>query len=56
VARRDVHHSDGPASLREAPHRLAQERLDMDLALADAAPADRVEVEPVDEAAERAAA
>src|SRR5205823_9702425 len=37
----------------QAPHRVAQQLFDVPLSLPDAAPADRLEIDPVDETADR---
>ena len=53
VTRGDVDDVHGRAGRAQPRDRLAQQRLDVELALADAAPADRVEVVAVDQAPEQ---
>ena len=56
MARGDVHHAHFAVLLGQAFHRFADQFLDVDLALADAAPADGFEVGLVDRPAESALA
>ena len=51
----DVDDAHRLAARAQAPHRVAQQLLDVPLALPDAAPADRFEVDAVDEPADRRA-
>ena len=55
AAGRDVDDAHRRAARPQAPHRLAQQLLDMPLSLPDAAPADRFEIDAVDEPADRRA-
>ena len=54
VAGGDVEDADGSAAFTQTHHRDPQQLLDVDLALADAAPADRVQIVAVDGATDRA--
>src|SRR6185295_9226125 len=53
MARRNVEDAHRSAALRHPLHRRAQQLLQMNLSLANAAPSDRLQIDLVDQTAER---